>query len=219
MVFCTEFVDGWCRAPSAPYTVVVKTTTHPQTRCRKPYAATQHPMLLMMGVCTRNTLAKNTLIKLPCCIKLAFQAISWGRCTVKQPSNISWRLERSCSVRLQVQQSKKTWAAWLWRWRRTLRSLEMSHSRTLESSATLLYRKLKSCSLSTCGVTRVADLDLGSKGVSVITVYNTCMLVKSFRTRNAVTWNFVPCSCLAVVQYVNHHYFHFSKAVCFRKVI
>jgi len=33
----------------------LKTTTHPKTRCRKPYAATQHLMLLMMGVCTRNT--------------------------------------------------------------------------------------------------------------------------------------------------------------------
>jgi len=32
--------------------------------------------------------AKNTLIKLPCCIKLAFHIISWGRCTVKQPSRI-----------------------------------------------------------------------------------------------------------------------------------
>ena len=31
--------------------------------------------------------AKNTLIKLPCCITLAFQIISWGRCTVKQPSS------------------------------------------------------------------------------------------------------------------------------------
>ena len=30
--------------------------------------------------------AKNTSIKIPCCIKLAFQIISWGRCTVKQPS-------------------------------------------------------------------------------------------------------------------------------------
>jgi len=30
--------------------------------------------------------AKNTSIKLPCCIKLAFCIISWGRCTVKQPS-------------------------------------------------------------------------------------------------------------------------------------
>jgi len=32
----------------------LKTTIYPQTRCRKPYAATQHLMLLMMGVCTRN---------------------------------------------------------------------------------------------------------------------------------------------------------------------
>jgi len=29
-------------------------TTHPKTRCGKPYAATQHLMLLMMDVCTRN---------------------------------------------------------------------------------------------------------------------------------------------------------------------
>jgi len=36
----------------------VKTTTHPKTRCRKPYAATQHIMLLMMGVCTRNMSSK-----------------------------------------------------------------------------------------------------------------------------------------------------------------
>jgi len=26
--------------------------------------------------------AKNTSIKLPCCIKLAFQIVAWGRCTV-----------------------------------------------------------------------------------------------------------------------------------------
>jgi len=32
----------------------LKTTTHPQTRYIKPYAATQHLMLLMMGECTRN---------------------------------------------------------------------------------------------------------------------------------------------------------------------
>jgi len=32
----------------------VKTTTHPKTRCRKPYVATQHLMLLMMGVYARN---------------------------------------------------------------------------------------------------------------------------------------------------------------------
>jgi hypothetical protein len=31
--------------------------------------------------------AKIMLIKLPCCIKLAFQVISWRRCMVKQPSS------------------------------------------------------------------------------------------------------------------------------------
>jgi len=36
------------------YAAAFKTTIHPKTRCRKPYAATQHLMLLMMGVCTRN---------------------------------------------------------------------------------------------------------------------------------------------------------------------
>ena len=49
---------GWCRATSAPHTrptqQLFKTTTHPNTRCRKPYAATQHLTLLMMGVYTRN---------------------------------------------------------------------------------------------------------------------------------------------------------------------
>ena len=33
--------------------------------------------------------AKNISIKLPCCIKLAFHIISWGRCTVKQPLNLT----------------------------------------------------------------------------------------------------------------------------------
>ena len=36
------------------YAVALKTTIHPQTRCRKPYAATQHLMPLMIGVCARN---------------------------------------------------------------------------------------------------------------------------------------------------------------------
>jgi len=36
------------------HAAALKTTTHPKTRCRKPYAATQHLMLLMMGACTRN---------------------------------------------------------------------------------------------------------------------------------------------------------------------
>lgn len=37
---------------------------------------------------------------------------------------------------------------------------------------------MKSCTLSTCDVTRISDLDSGSKEVSVKTVYKTCMLVK-----------------------------------------
>ena len=36
------------------YAAALKTTTHPKTRYRKPYAATQHLMLLLVGVCTRN---------------------------------------------------------------------------------------------------------------------------------------------------------------------
>jgi len=93
MVFCTELLDGrwsWellcrscvrcgrCRA----------TTTHPKTRCRKPYAATQHLMLLIMDYVPETCRAKNTSIKLPSYIKLAFHIISWGRCTVKQPSSL-----------------------------------------------------------------------------------------------------------------------------------
>ena len=42
------------RTVHTTYAAALKTTTHPKTRCRKPYAATQHLMLLMMGVCTRN---------------------------------------------------------------------------------------------------------------------------------------------------------------------
>jgi len=32
----------------------LKTSTHPQTRCIESYAAIQHLVLLMMGVCARN---------------------------------------------------------------------------------------------------------------------------------------------------------------------
>ena len=39
--------------------------------------------------------AKTTSIKLPCCIKLAFQIISRGRCTVKQTSNCLDTLSRT----------------------------------------------------------------------------------------------------------------------------
>ena len=41
-------------ADGAVHGTIPKTTTHPKTLCRKPYNATEHLMLLMMGVCTRN---------------------------------------------------------------------------------------------------------------------------------------------------------------------
>jgi len=47
-------VHGTICTVNTIYTAALKTTTHPQTRCLKPYAATQHLMLLMMGICTRN---------------------------------------------------------------------------------------------------------------------------------------------------------------------
>jgi len=59
--FCTEFlvctvriVHSTIRTVHTTYAAALKTTTHPKPRCRKPYAATQHLMLLMMDVCTRN---------------------------------------------------------------------------------------------------------------------------------------------------------------------
>jgi len=42
--------DGAVRTVHKTYAASLKTTTHPQTRCRKPYTVTQHLMLLMMGV-------------------------------------------------------------------------------------------------------------------------------------------------------------------------
>jgi len=47
-------VYGTIRTVHTTHTAALKTTTHPKTRCRKPYAATQHPVILMMDVCTRN---------------------------------------------------------------------------------------------------------------------------------------------------------------------
>ena len=47
-------VHGTIRTVHTTHAASLKTTIHPQSRCRKPYAATQHLMLLMMGVCTQN---------------------------------------------------------------------------------------------------------------------------------------------------------------------
>jgi len=51
---CLNHQHGTIRIVNTTYAAALKTTTHPKTRCRKPYAATQHPMLLMMDLCTRN---------------------------------------------------------------------------------------------------------------------------------------------------------------------
>ena len=45
---------GTIRTVHTTYAAALKITTHPKTRCRKPYVATEHLMLLMMGVCTLN---------------------------------------------------------------------------------------------------------------------------------------------------------------------
>ena len=52
MVFCTEFLDGWSWEPLRRS--CVRCGWCRRTRCTKPYAATQHLMLLMMGVCAWN---------------------------------------------------------------------------------------------------------------------------------------------------------------------
>jgi len=48
-------IHGTIRTVHMTYAATLKTTFHPETWCRKPYAATQHLMLLMMRVCARNT--------------------------------------------------------------------------------------------------------------------------------------------------------------------
>jgi len=55
-VGCVYDADGasTIRTVNMTYAAALKTTTHPKTRCRKPYVATQHLLLLMMGICTRN---------------------------------------------------------------------------------------------------------------------------------------------------------------------
>jgi len=47
-------VQSTIRTVHTTYAAAFKTTTHQKTRCIKPYAATQHLMLLMMDVCARN---------------------------------------------------------------------------------------------------------------------------------------------------------------------
>ena len=69
--------QGTIRTAHTTHAAALKTTTHPKTRYRKPYAATLTSSAPDDGRYVPETRrAKNTLIKLPCCIKLAFQIIS-----------------------------------------------------------------------------------------------------------------------------------------------
>ena len=52
------------RTAHTTYTAALKTTTHPKIRCIKPYAATEYPRLLMMGVCTRNMSSQEYINKI-----------------------------------------------------------------------------------------------------------------------------------------------------------
>jgi len=47
-------VHGTIRTVNTTQAAALKTTTNPKTLCRKPYAATQHIMLLMIDVCIQN---------------------------------------------------------------------------------------------------------------------------------------------------------------------
>jgi len=47
-------MHGTIRTVHTTHAAALKTTTHPKSRRRKPYTATQHLMLLIVGVCTRN---------------------------------------------------------------------------------------------------------------------------------------------------------------------
>ena len=98
MVLCTEFLDGWwsweplrrscvrcgwCRARhgiictvNMTYAAALKNTTHPKTRCRKHMLQLNISCSWWWAYVPETCRAKNTSIKLPCCIKLAFQIIS-----------------------------------------------------------------------------------------------------------------------------------------------
>ena len=79
-------------APSAPH-------TRPKQRLSRPPSiqklGAQNHMLQLNIWCSwwwayvpETCRAKNTSIKSPCCMNLAFQIISWGRWGVKQPSSL-----------------------------------------------------------------------------------------------------------------------------------
>ena len=104
MVYCTEFLDGWwswgplCRSsvrcgglgkPSAPYTRPTQRLSRPppiQKLCAENHMLQLNIQCSWWWAYVPETCRAKNRIKLSWCIKLAFKVISWGRCTVKQPS-------------------------------------------------------------------------------------------------------------------------------------
>ena len=86
------------RTVHTTYAAVLKTTTHPKTRCRNHMLQLNIHCSWWWAYVPETCRAKNTLIKLPCCIKLAFQVISRGRCTVKQPLNCGGNETNFCQL-------------------------------------------------------------------------------------------------------------------------
>jgi len=75
------------------FAAALKTTTHPKARCRKPYAATQHLMLLMMGVCTLNMSSYKYINKITLLHQVGishyFMRKMHGLTTLKYPAPVS----------------------------------------------------------------------------------------------------------------------------------
>jgi len=83
-------------APSAPNTPATQRLSRPPSVHK--LSAGNHMLQLNIwcswwcGYVPETCRAKNTSIKSPCYIKLAFHIISWGRCTFKQPSSYRFLL-------------------------------------------------------------------------------------------------------------------------------
>ena len=78
---------GCCTATSAPHTRPTQRLSRPPPPIQK--LGAENRMLQLNIQCSwwgayvpETCRTMNTLIKSPCCIKLAFQIISWGRCMV-----------------------------------------------------------------------------------------------------------------------------------------
>jgi len=103
------------RTVNATHTAALKTTTHTKNRCRKRYAATQHLMLLMMGVCTRNMSSLEYINKITLLHQVVTPHYFIANINVKKqlvsPQKIKNNVEGFC-----VQCCRISWRVWVvWR--------------------------------------------------------------------------------------------------------